>query len=63
MVFRYALVQSGGHIASAEQIDTMIRAAVQNAERYYPVFQLVAYGDQSPEQALQVAIAEAYGHA
>lgn len=63
MVFRYALVQSGGHIASAEQIDTMIRAAVKNAERYYPAFQLAAYGDHSPEQAFQVAIAEAYGHA
>ena len=58
-----ALSQSGGQVASAEQIDTVIRAAVQNAERYYPAFQLVAYGDQTPEQALQVAIAEAYGRA
>ena len=63
MVFRYGLVQSGGQVASAEQIDTIIAAAVQNAERYYPAFQLVAYGDQPPEQALQVAIAEAYGRA
>ena len=63
MVFRYGLVQSGGQVASAEQIDTIIGAAVQNAERYYPAFQLVAYGDQTPEQALQVAIAEAYGRA
>ena len=63
MVFRYGLVQSGGHVASAEQIDTVIRAAVQNAERYYPAFQLVAYSDQTPEQALQVAIAEACGRA
>ena len=63
MVFRYGLVQSGSQVASAKQIDTIIGAAVQNAERYYPAFQLVAYGDQTPEQALQVAIAEAYGRA
>ena len=63
MVFRYELIQSDGQFASAGQIDTVIRTAVQNAERYYPAFQLVAYGDQSPEQALQVAIAEAYGRA
>ena len=63
MVFRYGLVQSGGQIASAEQIDTVIRTAVENAERYYPAFQLVVYGDQNPEQALQVAIARGYGRA
>ena len=58
-----ALFQSGGQVASAEQIDPVIRATVQNAERYYLAFQLVAYSDQTPEQALQVAIAEAYGRA
>jgi len=41
MVFWYGLVQSDGQIASAEQIDTVIRTAVENAERYYLAFQLV----------------------
>lgn len=41
----------------------MINAAVSNAERYYPAVQLAVWGDQTPRQALQVAIAEAYGHA
>ena len=63
MVFRCGLVQPNSQVASGEQIDMVIRAAVQNAERYYPAFQLVAYGNQTPEQALQVAIAEAYGRA
>ena len=63
MVFRYGLVLAGGQIASAEQINTMIGAAVMSAERYYPAFQLVVYGDRTPEDALQVAIAEAYGRA
>ncbi|SLN09568.1 hypothetical protein ROJ8625_00023 [Roseivivax jejudonensis] len=63
MVFRYGLVLSGGQVASPDQIDTMITAAVVSAERYYPAFQLIAWSDKSPEAALQVAIAEAYGRA
>ncbi|MFP4043197.1 MAG: YbjN domain-containing protein [Rhodosalinus sp.] len=63
MIWRYGLVLAGGQMASAEQIDTMIAAAVLTAERYYPAFQLVAWGGRSPEEALQVAIAEAYGRA
>lgn len=63
MVYRYGLVLTGGQVASPEQIDTLISAAVGSSERYYPALQLVVYGDQTPKQALQVAIAEAYGRA
>jgi hypothetical protein len=63
MVYRYGLVLTGGQAASPEQIDTMLHAAVTNAERYYPAFQLAIWGDKSPRDALQVAIAEAYGRA
>ena len=63
MVYRYGLVLAGGQIAGPEQISTMITAAVESAERYYPAFQLVVWGDQPVEQAMQVAIAEAYGRA
>ena len=63
MIYRYGLVLAGGQDASAEQIDTMIGAAVVSAERYYPAFQLVVWGDQEPAEALQVAIAEDYGRA
>ena len=63
IVYRYGLVLTGGQIAGSEQIDRMITEAVTNAERFYPAFQLVAWGDQSPASAMQVAIAEAYGRA
>lgn len=63
MVYRYGLVLTGGQIAGPEQIDTMINSAVSNAERYYPAIQLMVWGDRSPEDAMQVAIAEAYGRA
>jgi hypothetical protein len=63
MVYRYGLLMSGGQVASPEQIDTIITAAVLSAERYYPAFQLVVWGDRTPRDAMQVAIAEAYGRA
>ena len=63
MVWRYGLVLAGGQIAGPEQIDRLISGAVQAAERFYPAFQLACWGDRSPEQAMQVAIAEAYGRA
>lgn len=63
MVYKYGLMLAGGQIASPDQIDTMISAAVLSAERYYPAFQLVVYGGRTPKEAMQVAIAEAYGHA
>jgi hypothetical protein len=63
MVFRYGLILSGAAQAGPEQIDTMVSAAVNNCERYYPAFQLVCWAGRAPEDALQVAIAEAYGRA
>lgn len=63
MVYRYGLVMAGGQIVLPEQIDRLIASAVNAAERFYPAFQLVAWGDQSPADAMNVAIAEAYGRA
>jgi len=63
MVYRYGLVLAGGQVAAPEQIDTMINAAVLSAERYYPAIQLVVWGDRTSKDAMQVAIAEAYGRA
>ena len=63
MVYRDGLVLAGGQVAGPEQIDTLINAAVMAAERFYPAFQLVAWADREPEDAMQVAMTEAYGRA
>lgn len=63
MVWRYGLVLAGGQVAGPEQIDRLIGTAVMTSERFYPAFQLVAWADRSPADAMQVAIAEAYGRA
>lgn len=63
MVWRYGLVLTGGQIANPDQIDRLIGTAVGTAERFYPAFQLVTWGERPIEEAIQVAIAEAYGRA
>ncbi|TKA94990.1 diacylglyceryl transferase [Cereibacter changlensis] len=63
MVWRYGLLLSGGQIAGAEQIDQLIGNAVMAAERFYPAFQMVAWAEHTPADAMNVAIAEAYGRA
>ncbi len=63
MVYRYGLVMAGAQGVCPEQVDTLIGTAVQSAERFYPAFQLAVWGDRSPRDAMQVAMAEAYGRA
>ena len=63
MVWRYGLCLAGGQMAGPEQIDRLIGGAVMAAERFYPAFQMAAWGDKTPAEAMQVAIAEAYGRA
>jgi hypothetical protein len=63
MVWRYGLLLSGGQMPATEQIDQLIASAVMASERFYPAFQLGAWGDKTPAEAIQIAIAEAYGRA
>jgi hypothetical protein len=63
MVWRYGLVLSGESMASIEQINQMIGSALTNCERFYPSFQLVAWGDSKPAAALDIALGETYGRA
>ncbi|TCO71125.1 YbjN domain-containing protein [Rhodovulum euryhalinum] len=63
MVWRHGLMLAPGQPVAAEHVERLIRTAVAASERFYPAFQLVAWGDRTPADALQVAIAEAYGRA
>ncbi len=63
MVYRYGLNLVGGAMASADQIDAMVQAAVFACERFYPAFQLVCWGDEDPVEAMEIAMSESYGTA
>lgn len=63
IVFRYGLNLSGGASATGNQIDDMIAAAIDACERYYPAFQLCLEDGTGAQQALGIAISQAYGRA
>ena len=63
MVWRYGLCLAGGQMVGSAQIDRLISSAILSSERFYPAFQMVSWADKTPAEALQVAIAEAYGRA
>ena len=63
MVYRYGLIMAGDQVAGPDQVDTMIGAAVNACEQYYPAIQLVTWAERSPAEAVQVAIGGAFGRA
>lgn len=63
MVYRYGLVMAGGGCATGGQVDAMMRAAIENSERFYPAFQLVCWGGAEAGDALEIAISGNYGRA
>jgi hypothetical protein len=63
MVYRYGLVLAGEQLATPDQIACMVENAVLASERFYPAFQLALWSDRTPQNAMDVAINEAYGRA
>lgn len=63
MAYIYGLNLAGGAVASPEQIDNMMRISVATCEKLYPAFQLVSWGEETPQQAMRAAINDAYGRA
>jgi len=63
MVWRHGLILAGGAMATAGQVDAMVAGAVEACERFYPAFQLVAWGGETAEAALGVAMAGPMGRA
>ncbi len=63
MVYRYGLLLGGGLTATPEQVDQMLSAAVAGCERFYPAFQMVCWGEGSVDQAMDIAMDQAFGRA
>ena len=63
IAFRYGLALNGAASATSEQVDAMLRGAVESCERFYPVFHMVSEQGSGTETALGTALLEAAGHA
>ncbi len=65
ILFRHAVLVDGADEASLSigQVHALVDAAIEECERYYPVFQFVLWGGKSPRDALAAALIETEGEA
>lgn len=65
LVFRHAALLDAGDEAclSLEQAEVLIEVAVDELDRFYPVFQFVLWGGKSPKDAIAAAMVETQGEA
>ena len=65
VLFRHAvLIDSADEPGlSLDQAETVIEAAVDEVDRFYPVFQFVLWGGKSPKDAIAAALVETRGEA
>lgn len=65
ILFRHAVLLDGPDEAalSFPQVHALVDAAIDECERYFPVFQFVLWGGKSPREALLSAMVETEGEA
>ncbi|WP_136161224.1 YbjN domain-containing protein [Sphingomonas flavalba] len=65
LLFRHAALLAGndGATLGLDQAETLVEAAIDECERFYPVFQFVLWGGKSPREAIDAALIETQGEA
>ena len=65
VLFRHAALLEGeeGANLSLQQAETLVEAAIEECERFYPVFQFVLWADKTPQEAIAAALIETQGEA
>ena len=64
LLFRHAaLIDGDDSSLTLEGAELMIESAIDECERFYPVFQFVLWGGKSPKEALAAALIETQGEA
>lgn len=63
LLYRHALLLGDEGLLSLAQAQSMVEAAVDECDRFYPAFQFVLWGDKSPSEALDAAMVDAAGEA
>ncbi|HUO21075.1 MAG TPA: YbjN domain-containing protein [Caulobacteraceae bacterium] len=63
IVFRHALALPSGDRPTLSQAASMIDAAVEGADRFYPAFDFLINGGKSPEDAIAACMFETVGQA
>ncbi|WP_109806354.1 YbjN domain-containing protein [Sphingosinithalassobacter portus] len=64
LLFRHAAMVDGDEATlSLAQAELLVESAIDECERFYPVFQFVLWGGKSPAEAIAAALIETQGEA
>ena len=65
LLYRHAAMVEGedGASLSLAQAELLVETAVEECERFYPVFQFVLWGGKSPSEAISAALIDTAGEA
>lgn len=64
LLFRYATLLEGSDGGlGLDHAETLVEAAIDECERFYPVFQFVLWADKSPQEAIAAALIDTQGEA
>jgi hypothetical protein len=63
IVFRHAMALPDGDRPSMAQTASMIDAAMESADRFYPAFDFLIAGGKTPTEAMAACMFETVGHA
>ncbi|WP_033921367.1 YbjN domain-containing protein [Sphingomonas sp. 37zxx] len=65
LLYRHAAMIDGedGGTLSLEQAEMLIESAIDECERFYPVFQFVLWGGKTPKEAIAASLIETQGEA
>jgi len=63
ILFRHGMLLGADASMPLELTETLIESAIDECERFYPVFQFVLWGGKSPAEALAASLIETRGEA
>jgi hypothetical protein len=63
LLYRHGLMLGDEGLLSPGQAQLAVEAAIEECDRFYPVFQFILWGDKTPAEALAAAMVDAMGEA
>ena len=63
LLYRHGLMLGDEGLLSPSQAQLAVEAAIEECDRFYPVFQFILWGDKTPAEALAAAMVDAMGEA
>jgi hypothetical protein len=63
ILFRHGALLGQGGTLTLDQAQVLVETAIDECERFYPVFQFVLWGGKSPTEAISASLIETRGEA